>query len=373
MTNTNIQNVSITGIGMYVPKKKLDNAHFESYLDTSDEWITQRTGVKTRRIVEKGTPNSELAYHASLNALEMSGIAPGELDLIIVATVTPDRLFPSTACTLQAKLGATGAGAFDVLAACSGFVYALSLAHGQLALGRVKKVLVVGSEVMSSIVDYNDRGVCVLFGDGAGAVVLENVPEDRGSLVDYILRADGRHGDILYMPGGGSLNPTTFETVKQNMHTVKMEGNKVFKLAIKHMAELAREITQRNGLTLDDIDLICIHQANIRVVKGVMSALNLDMETKSYNNIDRYGNTTAASIPLCMHDAFKENRLHKGDRVMILTFGAGLTYSAALLEWGIENTLQDSTAVADTKEAIAGRKITVPAGTSGRKNTSMDI
>ncbi len=373
MLNLNIQNVSITGIGMYVPEKTLDNAHFESYLDTSDEWITKRTGVKTRCIVEKGTPNSVLAYQASIKALEMSGIAPEELDLIIVATITPDRIFPSTACTLQAKLGAKGAGALDVLAACSGFVYGLSLAHGQMALGHVKKALVVGSEVMSSILDYNDRGVCVLFGDGAGAVVLENVPEDKGSLVDYIIRADGRQGEILYMPGGGSLNPTTLETVNQNMHTVKMEGNKVFKLAIKHMAELAREITQRNGLTLDDIDLICIHQANIRIVKGVMSALRLDMDTKSYNNIDRYGNTTAASIPLCVHDAFKDNRLRKGDKLMILTFGAGLTYSAALVEWGMDNEIQDSDAVTQTKKAIVDRKITVPAGTNGRKNTSMDM
>jgi len=371
--NNNIQNVSITGIGMYVPEKTLDNAHFESYLDTSDEWITKRTGVKTRHIVEKGTPNSDLSYEAAVKALEMSGVAPEELDLIIVATVTPDRLFPSTACTLQAKLGAGDCGAFDVLAACSGFIYALSIAHGQMALGNVKKVLVVGSEVMSSIIDYNDRGICVLFGDGAGAVVLENVPEDRGSLVDYIIRADGRQGEILYMPAGGSLNPTSFETVKKNMHTVKMEGNKVFKLAIKYMAELAREITQRNGLTLDDIDMVCIHQANIRIVKGVMSALHLDMATKSYNNIDRYGNTTAASIPLCVHDAFKDNRLKKGDKMIILTFGAGLTYAAALMEWGIENTLQDSTAIADTKEAIEEQKITVPAGVNGKKNISMDI
>lgn len=372
MLNSKIQNVSITGIGMYVPEKTLDNSYFESYLDTSDEWITQRTGVKTRRIVEKGTPNSELAYHASLKALEMSGIAPEDLDLIIVATVTPDRLFPSTACTLQAKLGANRAGAFDVLAACSGFVYGLSIGHGQLALGQIKKVLVVGSEIMSSIVDYNDRGVCVLFGDGAGAVVLENVPEDRGSLIDYIIRADGRHGEILYMPAGGSLHPTSFETVKKNMHTVKMEGNKVFKLAIKNMAELAREITQRNGLTLEDIDLVCIHQANIRVVKGVMSALHLDMETKSYNNIEKYGNTTAASIPLCVHDAFKANKLHKGDTMMILTFGAGLTYSAALLEWGIENEIQDSDVVTEKKEAIVDKKITVQAGINGRKDISMD-
>ena len=372
MHNNNIPNVAITGVGMYVPEKTLDNAHFESYLDTSDEWITKRTGVKIRHIVEKGTPNSELSYEAAVKALEMSGVAPHELDLIIVATVTPDRLFPSTACTLQAKLGAGNCGAFDVLAACSGFVYALSLAHGQMALGGVKKALVIGSEIMSSIIDFNDRTVCVLFGDGAGAVVLENVPEDRGRLIDYIIRADGRHGNILHMPAGGSLNPTSMETVKQNMHTVKMEGNKVFKLAIKRMAELAREITQRNDLTLDDIDMIFIHQANIRVVKGVMSALHLDMETRSYNNIDRYGNTTAASIPLCMHDAFMEDKLRKGDKVMVLTFGAGLTYSAALLEWGIEKTVHDSVAASEIKDKSVEQQITVPSGTKDGSSIRID-
>lgn len=372
MRNIKIPNVSITGIGMYVPEKKLDNTYFESYLDTTDEWIVKRTGVKTRHIVEKGTPNSDLSLIASRKALEMAGVAPEELDLIVVATITPDKTFPSTACTLQAKLGAGDCGAFDIFAACSGFVYALSMGHGQIALGNADKVLVVGAEVMSSILDYNDRGSCVLFGDGAGAVVIENAPEDRGRIIDYIIRADGRHGNILHMPAGGSVAPTSMETVKQNMHTVKMEGKKIFKLAIKHMSKLAREMIDRNGLKLDDIDLICIHQANIRIVKGVMSNLGLDMDTKSYNNISRYGNTTAASIPICMHDAFQDEKMRKGDRVLILTFGAGLTYSACLLEWGVEKRVSDSDVASESTIKSVGQPITVPSGTNGSSDIRID-
>ncbi|MFH1515605.1 MAG: beta-ketoacyl-ACP synthase III [bacterium] len=357
MLNIRVPNVTITGIGMHVPDKILDNEYFESYLDTSDEWITQRTGVKQRRIAEKCTPNSDLALKAALEAMEMSGTTPEEIDLIIVATITPDRLFPSTACSLQAKLGAVNAGAFDLLAACSGFVYGLSMAHGQLALGHVKKVLLVGSEVMSSILDYNERGTCVLFGDGAGAVIVEAASEDKGRIIDYIIKADGSNGDILHMPGGGSMNPASLETVQQNMHSVKMEGNKVFKLAVKHMCKLAREIIERNGLTLDDIDLLCIHQANIRIVQSVMANLSLDMDEKSFNNIEKYGNTTAASIPLCMYDAFMEEKMNKGDRVLILTFGAGLTYTAALLEWGLQKAVADSVAASKSEKTMVSSGI----------------
>lgn len=342
---------------MYVPEKTYDNHYFESYLDTSDEWIVQRTGVKVRHIAEKGTPNSDLAYQACLKALAMSGNKPEDIDYIVVSTVTPDQLFPSTACNLQAKLGCKNSGAVDILAACSGFLYGLSHAHGQLALGHVKKALVVGSEIMSSILDYEDRGTCVLFGDAAGAVVLERTSGDKGRIIDYILRADGSFGDILYMPGGGSMNPPTHETVDRKMHFVRMEGNKVFKLAIKQMSALAREITERNNMTLDDIDLICIHQANLRIVQGVMANLNLDMDEKSYNNINRYGNTTAASLPLCLYDAFMEERLKKGNRVLLLTFGAGLTYAAALLEWGLEKQPHMHDVLEKVKVAVASEKM----------------
>jgi 3-oxoacyl-[acyl-carrier-protein] synthase-3 len=346
MLNSRKYNVGITGIGMFVPEKTYDNSHFESYLDTSDEWITQRTGVKVRHIAEPNTPTSELAYQASLKALEMSNTRPEDLDLILVATITPDCFFPSTACTLQGRIGAKNAGASDILAACSGFIYTLSFAYSQLALGLVKKILLVGGEVMSSIIDYQDRGICVLFGDGAGAVVLERIPPDQGGIQDFILKADGLKGDILFMPGGGSLNPPTAETVRQGMHTVKMEGREVFKLAVRHMTNLAREIVSRNQMTIEDIDLVVIHQANLRIVQGVMSSLNLDIDKMSYNNIDRYGNTTAASIPLVLHDAFVENRLNKGDKVLLLSLGAGLTYAAGLLEWNLDRAvLEDKVAL----------------------------
>ena len=350
-------NVGITGIGIYVPEKTYDNAFFESYLDTSDEWITQRTGVKVRHIAEKGTPNSDLAYRAAIKALAMSNTKPEEIDLIIVCTVTPDMLFPSTACILQAKLGAINAGAHDVLAACSSFIYGLSIAHGQIALGHVKKVLLVGSEVMSSIIDYNDRGVCVLFGDGAGAVLIEETPIGRGQMIDYILKADGSHGNILYMPGGGSANPPTHDTINRKMHYIHMEGREVFKHAVRHMSELARKILDRNGLTFNDVDLICIHQANLRIVSAVMNSLGLDMETKSYNNIDRYGNTTAASIPLCLYDAMMEGRLSKSNKVLLLSLGAGLTYAAALMEWGLDKTEVDFAGAAREESAKHGREI----------------
>lgn len=365
MLNSKNYNVGITGIGMFVPEKTYDNSHFESYLDTSDEWIVQRTGVKVRHIAEPHTPTSELAYNAAVKALEMSNTNPEELDLILVATITPDRLFPSTACTLQGRLGAKNAGASDLLAACSGFIYTLSLAYSQVAMGLVKKVLVVGGEVMSSIIDYQDRGVCVLFGDGAGAVVLERIPPGQGGIQDFILKADGSKGDILYMPGGGSLNPTTAETVRQGMHTVKMEGREVFKLAVRHMTNLAREIVSRNQMTIDDIDLIVIHQANLRIVQGVMNSLDLDMDKMSFNNIDRYGNTTAASIPLVLHDAFVENRLNKGDRVLLLSLGAGLTYAAGLLEWNLDRAvLGDKVALG--QESIRNvESIKMEAGSNG--------
>lgn len=354
-------NIGITGIGIYVPEKIYDNAYFESYLDTSDEWIQQRTGVKVRHIAEKGTPNSELAYRASIKALEMSGTKPEEIDLIIVCTVTPDMLFPSTACFLQAKLGAMNAGAHDILAACSSFIYGLSIAHGQIALGHVKKVLLVGSEVMSSILDYTDRAVCVLFGDGAGAVVVEETPLGRGRLIDYILKADGTQSSILYMPGGGSANPPTHETVDKKMHYVHMEGREVFKLAVRHMSNLARTILERNGLSFNDVDLICIHQANLRIVNAVMNNLGLDPDTKSYNNIDKYGNTTAASIPLCLHDALFEGRLKRGNRVLLLSLGAGLTYAAALLEWGIELSEHDFAGAVKRETTTIEKGLVLPA------------
>ena len=368
MLNIRVPNVTITGIGMFVPEKILNNQHFESYLDTSDEWIRQRTGVVQRHQAEKCTPNSDLALKAALEAMEMSGTTAEEIDLIIIATITPDRLFPSTACTLQAKLGAVNAGAYDLSAACSGFVYGLSMAHGQIALGHVKKALVIGSEVMSSILDYEERGTCVLFGDGAGAVIVEEATEENGRIVDYIIKADGTNGDILHMPAGGSLNPTTLETVQRNMHNVKMEGKKVFKLAIKHMGKLAREIVERNGLTLNDIDLICIHQANIRIVQSVMANLSLDMDEMSYNNISEYGNTTAASIPLCMYGAFKEEKMKKGDRVLILTFGAGLTFTAVILEWGLEKTIDKSVGILAAEEAVVSSGINVSASLNNKDN-----
>ncbi len=301
-------------------------------VDTDDQWIIDRTGIRERRIVEKGTPTSEIAARATRKVLTQRGIGPDEIDLIIVATVTPDMLFPSTACVLQEKIGASNAWGFDLSGACSGFLYALTTAAQFIQTGRHSKILVVGADVMSSIVDFEDRTTCVLFGDGAGAVLVE--ASDRGNgIFDWILRSDGSGGQFLYMPGGGSLNPPSTETVNQKMHYVHQNGRNVFKFAVKGMQAVSESILERNGLTTDDVRLLVPHQANLRIITAVADKLKIDMSRVAVN-IDRFANTTAATIPICLSEAADSGVIGDGDLVLLVSAGAGFTWGSILLRWG---------------------------------------
>jgi 3-oxoacyl-[acyl-carrier-protein] synthase-3 len=321
----------ITSLGRYVPEKVVTNADLERIVNTSDEWIRTRTGIQERRAVEPGTPTSELAIRASREALERRGVAASELDLIIVATVTPDMVFPATACLVQDKLGATRAWGFDISAACSGFVYALTMGAQFIQTGAHKKVLVIGADVMTSILDYQDRTTCVLFGDGAGAVLLE--PGDDGTgIVDFSHEVDGSGACFLHMPAGGSLRPATHETVDKRMHYVRQEGGHVFKYAVRKFAESSRHLLERNGLTTEQVDLLVAHQANVRIIDAVKERLGLP-EEKVIKNIHQYGNTTAATIPLAMATALDQRRLRSGDLVLVAAVGAGFTVGTALVRW----------------------------------------
>ena len=301
-------------------------------VDTTDQWIFDRTGIRERRIVEKGTPTSTLAEGAARGVLEQRGIGADEIDLIIVATVTPDMFFPSTACVLQDKIGAKKAWGFDLLGACSGFIYALTTAAQFIVSGKHEKVLVVGADVMSSIIDFEDRATCVLFGDGAGAVLVEASHSENG-ILDSILRSDGSGGQFLYMPGGGSLNPPTDETVSKKMHYVHQNGRNVFKFAVKGMVEVSEAILSRNGLTHEDLKLYVPHQANLRIIRSATEKLQLD-PSKVAINIDRYANTTAGTIPICLSEAAESGTIKSGDLLLLASFGAGFTWGSLLLRWG---------------------------------------
>src|SRR5881296_4333764 len=301
-------------------------------VETSDEWITSRTGIRERHIVDKGTATSDLAVAAAQKALSERGLKPTDLEAILVATVTPDMLFPSTACLVQHKLGAKGAWGFDLSAACSAFVYALQVGSQFIATGAHKKVMVIGADVMSSIIDYTDRNTCILFGDGAGAVVLEPADEDSLGIIDFIHEIDGSGGCALYMPGGGSLHPSTRETVDKKMHYVHQDGQAVFKYAIRKMAEICEKILRRNGLKPSDIDAFIPHQANRRIITATGERLGLRPESVIIN-IDRFGNTTAATIPLAMETARQEGKLKKGSLVLLASVGAGFTTGVTLLRW----------------------------------------
>src|SRR5262245_16727330 len=322
---------AITALGRYVPERVVTNADLEKTVDTTDEWIRTRTGIRQRHRVEPGTPTSELALRASEDALRRRGIGASELDLIIVATVTPDMLFPATACILQDKLKATRAWGVDMLAACSGFVYAYTMGAQFIENGVHKKVLVVGADVMSSIITDRDRTTCVLFGDGAGAVLLEPATDDTG-LIDFTNEVDGSGGCYLYMPGGGSLNPPTHETVEKGMHFIRQEGQHVFKYAVRKFAENSVAMLQKNGIPPERLDLFVPHQANVRIIDAAQQRLGLP-DSKVVKNIERYGNTTAATIPLALGTALDEGRLKKGDTVMMAAVGAGFTVGVALLRW----------------------------------------
>ncbi len=323
----------ITSLGTYVPPRVLGNHDLEKMVETSDEWIMQRVGIRERYIVDKGVATSDLSLEAAKCALLKRGVAPEEVEVIIVGTVTPDMFFPSTACLVQHKLGAKGAWGFDLSAACSAFVYALQTGAQFIRTGAHKKVLVIGADVMSSIIDYTDRATCVIFGDGAGAVLLEPAAdgEDAG-FIDFLHYVDGSGACSLYMPGGGSLNPSTHETVDKKMHYVHQDGQAVFKYAVRNMADVCDRLLKRNQVNPKDVDCFIPHQANLRIMTATADRLGLRPETVIIN-IDRFGNTTAGTIPLAMQTAIDEGKLKRGSLVLLASVGAGFTTGATLLRW----------------------------------------
>jgi 3-oxoacyl-[acyl-carrier-protein] synthase III len=322
----------ISALGTYVPPRLLTNADLEKMVDTTNDWILARVGIRERHIVDKGVATSDLAVEAAKKVLAKRGLAPTDVDAIIVGTVTPDMLFPSTACLVQHKLGAKGAWGFDVSAACSAFLYSLQTGAQFIGTGKHKRVLVIGADVMSSIIDYTDRATCVIFGDGAGAVMLEAAEDDSVGIIDFIHEVDGSGGCYLYMPGGGSLNPTTHQTVDQKMHYVHQDGQQVFKFAVRKQTEACEKLLARNGLTGADIDAFIPHQANQRIISATAERLGLKPENVIVN-IDRFGNTTAGTIPLAMNTALEEGKLKKGSLVLLASVGAGFTVGATLMRW----------------------------------------
>ena len=326
----------VTALGTYVPPRLLTNEDLEKLVDTTSTWIMERTGIKQRHIADDGVATSDLAVEAIRPILETRGIPPTEIDAIILGTVTPDMLFPSTACLVQDKLGCKGAWGFDVSAACSGFLYALQTGVQFVQTGAHKKVLVVGADKMSSIINYQDRATCVIFGDGAGAVLIEPAPEgDKNIFIDFMHEIDGSGAVSLYMPAGGSKLPPSHETVDKKMHYVHQDGQAVFKYAVRKMAEVSEKLLERNGLTGKDVDVFIPHQANRRIIMSAAERLGMP-EEKVIINIGEYGNTTAGTIPLAMGTAIEQGRLKKGSMVLLASVGAGFTVGATLLRWGAD-------------------------------------
>lgn len=323
--------VGVIGTGKYVPEKILTNKDLEAIVETSDEWIVSRTGIQERHIAAPEQATSDLAYEAAIKALKSAGMTAEDLDLIIVATITPDMAFPSTACILQDKLGAKGAAAFDLSAACSGFVYGLATATSFIKTGIYNNALIIGVDCLSRITDYTDRNTCVLFGDGAGAVVIGEVPEGRG-FQSFDLGAEGAGGSLLKLEAGGSRLPASAETVENRQHYIYMNGREVFKFAVRVMGTATVDVLEKAGLTKDDIDLFVPHQANIRIIQSAMQRLDLP-EEKVVINVNKYANTSAASIPLALVEAAEEGRMKEGDRVLMVGFGGGLTWGASVLVW----------------------------------------
>lgn len=322
----------ITALGRYVPPKVVTNNDLAMFVETNHNWIVERTGIHQRHMVERGTATSDLASMAVDDLLKQRGIEADEIELIIVATVTPDMFFPSTACLVQNKIRANKAWGFDVSAACSGFLYALTTGAQFIESGAHSKVIVIGADVMSSIISYEDRATCILFGDGAGAVLLEPSESEDIGILDYKHEIDGSGGKYLYMPGGGSLHPPTHETVEKKMHYVHQEGQAVFKYAVRKMGEASRATLARNGLEGKDLDLFIAHQANLRIINATAEKLGLD-ENKVVKNIHKYGNTTAATIPLAIGDAIDDGRMKKGSTVLFAAVGAGFTVGSVLARW----------------------------------------
>ncbi|MEO8167647.1 MAG: beta-ketoacyl-ACP synthase III [bacterium] len=321
----------ITAVGHYVPDTILSNAELEKMVDTNDEWIRTRTGIRERRIMTEGA-TSDMGARAAEAILKNRGITADEIDLIIVATISPDMFFPSTACLIQDKIGAKKAWGFDVSAACSGFLFALVTAAQFVETGAYKKVLVIGADKMSGITDYTDRNNCILFGDGAAGVLLEPTEDMSVGLLDSILHCDGSGGKFLHMKGGGSLNPPTHETVDKRWHYLYQDGKSVFKVAVMGMADVSAEILKKNNLTGKDVDWLVPHQANLRIIDATAERMELD-KSKVMINIDRYGNTTAATVPLCLSEWWQNGKLKKGQTIVLATFGAGYTWGSALVKW----------------------------------------
>lgn len=323
----------ITGTGMYAPEKVLTNVDLEKIVDTNDEWITSRTGIKRRHIAADDETTSTMAAEAGRQAIENAGLKPEDIDLVLVASLSPDMMFPATACLVQDKLKLPNAGTVDVSAACSGFVYSFSMAAGLIGIGLYKNILVIGSEVMSRFIDWTDRNTCVLFGDGAGAVVLSAVPGDSPSeVIDIILGGDGSGGDQLTLPAGGSKNPATHETVDQKLHYLKMNGNGVFKVAVRSMTDITQKLIDRNNVPVEKVKLVVPHQANFRINDAVRERLHMT-EAQMFNNIFEYANTSGATIPIGIADAVKQGLLKRGDYVVMVAFGGGFTWGAVLLKW----------------------------------------
>jgi len=328
----NGRRAKISALGTYVPPRVLTNKDLETMVETTDQWILERTGIRERHLVDKGVAASDLAVEAVKNLLKSHPFDLQEVDLIVVGTVTPDMMYPSTACLVQHKLAIAHTWGFDVSAGCSGFVYALNTGAKFIESGQYKKVLVIGSDVNSSMTDFTDRAVCIIFGDGAGAVLLEPAEEGEEGIIDHVAQIEGVGGQYLYMPGGGSLNPASHETVDKKMHYIHQDGQQVFKYAVKKMAEMTERILEKNKLTGADVDCFIAHQANMRIIKATAERLKMPME-KVIINIDRYGNTTAGTIPLAMETAIETGRLKKGDLVLVAAVGAGFTSGATLLRW----------------------------------------
>jgi 3-oxoacyl-[acyl-carrier-protein] synthase III len=326
-------NAKITGVGMYVPDKVMDNKYFESIVETSDEWIKTRTGISERRLLEQGA-TSDLAAGAALDLFAKHNVDPKEIDAIIVATVTPDMFFPATACLVQNKIGATNAWGFDLSGACSGFLFALQTGATLIESGRYKKVLVIGADKMSSITDYTDRNICILFGDAGSAVLLEPTEEKNLGLQKSILRVDGSGKDALHMLGGGSLNPASHQTVDNKWHYIYQDGKAVFKVAVKGMADVSAELMEISGLKSEDVAYLVPHQANLRIIDATAERMGISKD-KVMINIDKYGNTTAATIPLCLTEYYRNGKVKKGDNLILAAFGAGYTWGAAHVVWAI--------------------------------------
>jgi len=326
-----IRTAAIVSTGMYVPPRVMTNADLEKLVETSNEWIVTRTGIRERRIAAPEQATSDLAAEASKQALERAGMTPEDVDLIILATLSPDTITPSSACVMQAKIGAKKAAAVDISAACSGFVYGLSLARGAIVSGEAETVLVVGAEVTSKFMDWTDRADCVLFGDGAGAAVLRPSSDGRG-ILGTILGADGSMAPLIAIEAGGSRTPASAETVEKKMHSLRVKGGEVFKSGVRRMSQSVRDVLAKCGLTKDDLALLIPHQANHRIITAVAESLEMPME-KVFVNVDKYGNTSAATIPMGLHEATEQGRLKRGDLVGVVAFGGGLTWGAAVIRW----------------------------------------